>query len=90
MDRFDEYKRRKTKEYGDKFDTSDLNPSFIPYFRTGQRVEVEFDYGKVVRGFIGVTTGWKPVFLLLRTRRSISSFYTISQGDKVVRVITRY
>ena len=86
---YDNYIAKKRGQYGDKFDDSELNPEFIPYYHTEQRVEVQWGSEKV-RGFIGATTGWRPCFLILRTKRSISSCYTIGKDDKILRVITSY
>lgn len=84
---------RKKAEYGSKFDASDLAPQFISYYESGQRIEVEFissTTGKpyeTKRGRVGVTTGWKPVFLLMLTTRSIGSSYTLGKNDRVVHVV---
>jgi hypothetical protein len=74
------------RKYPDKFSAEALNPDFIPYYSSGQRVEVDFGYAKK-RGTIGITIGWKPVFLLMLTKRSQGSSYTIGMKDKVLRVI---
>ena len=73
-------------------DNSDLNPSFTPYYNNKQRVEVAFGGVKgepyeIKRGTIGKTTGWKPVYLLMLRKNSISSSYTIGKDDKVLKVI---
>lgn len=84
---------RKRAEYGDKFDDSDLAPQFIQYYESGARIEVEFvssTTGKpyeTKRGRVGVTTGWKPVFLLMLTTRSMGSPYTLGKNDRVVRFV---
>ena len=88
MRSFNEMYQRKLREYGEKFDTSDLNPLFIPYYENQQRIEVDFGY-EVKSGRIGITTGWKPVFLLMLRRDSSSSSYTIGENDKVLRIICR-
>lgn len=85
---FNEYLARKQKEYGDKFDKSDLNTDFIYAFESGERVSVQFkdNNGEVYetkRGTIGITTGWKPVFLLMLTKRSLGSSYTIGKKDVI-------
>ncbi len=80
---FNDYIERKQREYGKSFDPSDLNKSFIPAFNSGERVTVDFGYEKK-RGTIGVTTGWKPVFLLMLTKRSRGSSYTIGKDDKII------
>ena len=71
-------------KYGDKFDASDLAPQFVDAFNTGGRVRVRFSYGEELTGTIGVTTGWRPAFLLMRTSRSIGSPWTLGAGDQIV------
>lgn len=86
MRNFSDYISKKNREYPGKFDSSNLNPTFIPYFESGQRIEVDFGH-ETKRGTIGVSTGWKPVFLLVLTSRSTGSSWTIGMNDKVTRVI---
>ena len=83
---YKEYVDNKLKQYGSKFDTSDLNEEFIPYFENGERIIVKFSYGEVRRGTIGVTTGHKPCFLLMLTKRSLGSSYTINKLDEIKRI----
>jgi len=84
-----EYKKQ---SYGKKFSEKGLNREFIPYFENGARIEVSFrnssnkEY-ETKRGTVGITTGWKPCFLLMLTTRSHGSSYTIGKNDKVLRVI---
>lgn len=70
-----------------KIDNTDLNPSFTPYYKTQERIEVKFSYGEVKRGRIGKTTGWKPSYLLMLTTRSIGIPYLIGKDDKIIEVI---
>lgn len=87
------YIARKQDEYGSKFDPSDLAVNFIKYYENGKRIEVNFKCdktGKVFltkRGTVGVTTGWKPVFILMLTKRSTGSPYILKPADEVVKVI---
>ncbi len=82
---FSEYIKRKKAEYGNKFDDSDLAKQFIPFYENQKRIKVDmYIEGKVVSGTVGVTTGWKPVFLLMRTSRSIGSSYVLSKRDRIV------
>ena len=80
---------RKQKEHGNKFISDDLNKSFIPYYENGQRITVSFrnkdgkEYEQK-RGTIGITTGWKPCFLLMLTKKSLGSSYTIHKNDIVI------
>lgn len=79
---YQEFLSRRKDEFGAKFNTDDLNPAFIPFFESGERITVDFGYEKK-RGIIGVTTGWKPCFLLMLTKRSLGSSYTIGKDAKV-------
>jgi hypothetical protein len=75
--------------YGD-FDPSDIKKDFIRYYETGERVRVRWSYPsgsfEDLTGTIGITTGWRPVFILMRTSRSIGSPYTLTGDCKVVAV----
>jgi hypothetical protein len=84
MKSYKEFIDKKKAEYGDKFDESDLNPAFIRFYESQDRITVDFGYEKK-HGRIGVTTGWKPCFLLILTKRSLGSSYTIGEKDKVVK-----
>jgi len=85
MTEYAEYLERKRAEYGTKFDPSNLVNEFAVYFR-GPRVKVQFGTGEVKFGRIGVTTGWRPVFLLMKDSRSHGSSNTINKGDHIVAI----
>lgn len=84
-----DYIDRETKEYGDKFDPSELHEKFVRYYENGERITVSFrdkngnEYAKK-RGTIGVSTGWRPCFLLILTKRSLGSSWTIGKNDEVL------
>jgi hypothetical protein len=83
---YQDYLKRKTAQYGDKFDPSDLAPAFVPFFENGQRIEVDLN-GEIKRGTVGITTGWRPVFLLVLTKRSLGSSWTLDPSCKILKVI---
>lgn len=85
MTEYEDYIYRKKKEYGKKFDSSDLDKRFIKYFNSGQRIKVTFEWGEE-SGTVGVTTGWKPVFLLIKTSRSHGSSTTLNKSVKKIEV----
>lgn len=80
MSRYESFLARKRAEYGDKFDPSDLDPRFIDAFNTGRRIALN-TWGERKTGTVGVTTGWKPVFLLMARRNCIGSSWTLSPRD---------
>ena len=75
--------------HGHEMTITELSGKFIPYFRKGQRITVSFcdkdgkEYERK-RGTVGITTGWKPVFLLMLTKRSHGSSWTLSDKDKII------
>lgn len=78
---------RGEREHGDRFDPSDLVPSFAPYYGTGERVAVRFDWGdgsEVLTGTIGKTTGWKPSFLLMRRSSDHGSPWVIGHKERII------
>ena len=74
-------------KWGLKFSDRDLAEKFIRYYESGQRIEVDFGYGTIKRGTVGVTTGWVPVFLLILRKDSIGSPWTLSSKDKITKVV---
>lgn len=82
--KFEEYCARQRRQYGDRFNPAGLAEEFRRYYNSGERVRVRFGYGEELTGTIGVTTGWQPCFLLMRTSRSIGSSYTLSDRDQVI------
>ena len=78
---------RRAEEYPKRFSSENLFEQFIPYYESGERVEVTFSSGEVKRGTVGVTTGWKPCFLLMLRRDSIGSSWILGKNDKVAKMI---
>lgn len=76
----------KRAQYGDKFDPSDLDPRFVPHISVGprRRVQVEFPYGEIIWGYVSVTLGWRPTFLLMRRRGQIGSCLLLGPDCKIL------
>ena len=90
MSAYDDYLARGRARYGDRFDTSGLAPQFVPYYNSGQRIVIDLGFDEPSRGYVGVTTGWRPSFLLLNNTRSVSSPYLLSVNDHVLAGLDRY
>lgn len=86
---YQEYLSRKQTEYGSKFDSSDLDPRFISYYENGKRIWVS-DFGHVTSGTVGVTTGWRPVFLLISSSRAMGSSTTLTRKTKILGEVGSY
>ena len=89
MNNFTDLVNCRTAQYGDKFDVSDLDKRFIAYYQNGQRIKVE-TCGMIMTGTVGVTTGWKPAFLLMRTSRSMGSSWILGTESKLLSVQASY
>lgn len=77
------------REYGDKFDPSDLALNFARYYESNERIEVDFGQGEIKRGRVGITTGWKPVFILVLRVTDSGSSWIINKKAKVLRVVAK-
>jgi len=79
-------------------DLSDLDERFAPYFESGERVEVEWkegyeDYsgyggrtkGRKARFYVGISTGWKPIYLMIQRKDSVGGSAILSQVVKSIR-----
>ncbi len=86
---YQEFLARKQAEYGSQFDPSDLDPRFISYYENGKRIWVS-DFGHVTSGTVGVTTGWRPVFLLMSSSRARGSSTTLTRKTKILGEVGAY
>jgi hypothetical protein len=79
-------------------DLSSLDPRFVRYYQTGERVEVVWkpgfeDYtgygsrcdGRKARFWVGRSTGRCPVYLMILTRRSRGGAAILSSAVESVR-----
>ena len=85
MTRFSDYIARKEREHGTRWDTSGLDTRFVPYFNSGERIRVR-TWGEEITGTVGVTTGWRPAFLLMRRSNSIGSPVVLGPDDEILAV----
>lgn len=90
MKSFQEYLNRKYREHGDKFSVVELSGQFIPYYNSGQRIIVKNKWGDITRGYVGVTTGWKPSFLLMLRSNSMGSSILLSDNDTIIGTVNKY
>lgn len=72
------------REHGEKFDSSDLAPQFLPFYPRQQRIKVRSPYGEEITGLVGKTTGWRPSFLLMRRANAISSSTLLGHDWQIV------
>jgi len=85
---------------GNEYDLSDLDVRFTPFYQSGQRVEVEWlegfeDYsgygarteGKKARFTVGKSTGWKPIYLQIYSRRARGGQAILSSAVKSIKAI---
>lgn len=91
---YDEYVSRKKQHYKNLssqvaftnlFTEEALSKQFIPYYENQERIVVKFPCNTVKSGKVGVTTGWRPVFILMLTSRSISSSYILTDDCIIVK-----
>lgn len=86
MTAYDQLLARGVARHGDRFDPGDLAAGFVRYYGTGERVRVTDGHGYTRTGTVGVTTGWRPAFLLMHRRSDVGSSDVLGTGDRVTHV----
>lgn len=92
-----------TQQIEHERDLSELDARFTPYFERRERVEVTWkpgmeDYtgygactnGRKARFFVGRSTGWRPIYLMILTRRSMGGAAILSSAVESVRGLGEY
>jgi hypothetical protein len=81
-----EFLYRARSRHGAQFSEADLDTRFVPFFESGARIKI-LDLGsEEVTGTVGVTTGWKPAFLLMRRANSMGSEILLGPKTKILAV----
>lgn len=76
-------------------DRSMLVPRFARYLESGERIRVAFitaDGSRIYEtrtGTVSMSGGWRPVYLLMLTARSVGSMYVLRETDIVLDVKVR-
>lgn len=90
MSTYTDYLTRAQRSHGEKFDSSSLAPQFITWFNTGQRIKVRTTYSSgetyIRTGIVGVTTGWRPAFILMHRSNAFGSSDVLDARDEVIAV----
>jgi len=76
---------RKAREHGSKWDPSGLAPQFAPYLHSDTRIKVRGPWGTRT-GTVGITTGWRPAFLLMARTSAHGSSDLLGPEDQIIAV----
>jgi hypothetical protein len=85
MSKFATYLTRGQRKYGERFNPSTLAKKFIQYYESGERIKV-CTCEETLTGTVGVTTGWRPSFLLMRRRSDYGSSWLLGEKDSILAV----
>lgn len=70
------------------FTTACLSEKFVRYFEKGSTERIKIERGVNLRyteyGYVSISTGWQPVFLLIRSARSRGSSVCLEDSDQIV------
>lgn len=66
-------------------DYSSLDPRFTPYYKSRERIEITYQNGEKVRCYVGMSTGWKPIYLEIKTSRSLGGAALNTSGIVSIR-----
>lgn len=90
MKNYQDYLNRKRNECGAKFDASMLPAKFVPFYESGQRIIVKTPWGETMRGYVGITTGWRPAFLLLSRCNVYGSSTLLTDEYEIVGTVNKF
>lgn len=82
---FDEYCKRQQAKWGDKF-SPPTGDALIRAYNNGPefRVQVDNDRGDgKIWGFVRLTSGWRPSFMLMRRVGQHGSSYLLNASDTI-------
>lgn len=83
-------------------DLSDLDERFTPFYESGERIEVEWEEGyelnmgytrengRFSRFYVGRSTGWRPIYLMILRRDSTGGEGILSSAVRSVRGVGIY
>jgi hypothetical protein len=76
------------KRHGQQYRNHQLPEKFVPAFEKGQNYRVKVERGINMRytehGYVSISTGWEPVFLLMRSNRSRLSSVVLCDDDEII------
>ena len=78
------YKAQRRRE-DPRWTDEELPAKLVPHFRSGVRIRVA--NGEYVRtGKVGITTGWRPAFLLMHRSSDTGSSDVLNERDQITGV----
>lgn len=78
---YEDMVERFTKRHGDKFSEENLDQRFRPFYDSQQRIQVQYIGSEQKHyGTVGITSGWKPMFILMNNARARSSSVTLDSN----------
>jgi hypothetical protein len=88
MARYDEALQQLRDHHGAQFDDLNLDPRFIPYFNSGERILVAEEEGsEEYAGTVGLTNGPHPIFTLNRIRIRVAHSMIELNTNTVIRAV---
>jgi hypothetical protein len=85
MTRFEEYCARGRAIHGDRFSAPSGSAWIEAYNQAPNlRIKVRFSYGEEKWGFVALTAGWRPCFMLMRAVSQRGSSDLLSSEDTIV------
>lgn len=86
MPSFEDFIRKRRARYGEKFSARFLDPRWIEFYESEERIEIQTSYGEITRGTIGVVGDFKPVFVLY-PREDSKEALPLTERDRLIGVV---
>lgn len=73
-----------------RWTTAELPEKFVPYYESNHMTRIKVEWGtnwtRTECGFVSISTGWSPVFLLMRSIKSKGSSTVLSNDYRIIGV----
>ncbi len=74
------------KDADPRFKSDGLARKFVEHFRANHRIQVRDKTGAVFSGYVGITIGWRPAFILVYNRKAMGSGVLLTDSEEIVKV----
>lgn len=89
-DKFRKMVRKKVEMIGPSYSTVNLPLKFVKFWEKGPNVRLKVEQGTnfihTEMGYVAMSTGWVPVFLLVRSTKAKGSSVILSDDDRIVGI----
>lgn len=71
-------------------DNSELDPRFTPYYESGEKICVTYEWGEKEIFYVGKSNDWKPIYIALKQKNSSSGSGIIANAVTKIEPLGKF